>query len=59
MSKPQRTMLGYFALKYDFLKEGLFTFIQKLDKNRLKGIVNTVYNDTDARWDVIATALET
>jgi hypothetical protein len=58
MSKPQRTMLGYFALKYDFLKEGLFTFIQKLDKNRLKSIVNNVYDDTDENIEKYISELE-
>jgi hypothetical protein len=46
MEKPQRTMLGYFALKYGFLNDGLFTFIQKLPKDRLSSIVKQVYDDT-------------
>jgi hypothetical protein len=46
MDKPQRTMLGYFTLKYDLLNDGLFTFLQKLPKDRLSNIVNQVYDDT-------------
>jgi hypothetical protein len=46
MDKPQRTMLGYFALKYNLLNDGLFTFLQKLPKDRLSNIVNQVYDDT-------------
>jgi hypothetical protein len=47
MEKPQRAMVGYFALKYDLLKDGLFTFIQKLPQNRLIDIVRKVYDDTE------------
>jgi hypothetical protein len=58
MNKPQRTMLGYFALKYDLLKDGLFTFIEKLEKNRLKNIVNKVYEDTEENVEKYTSELE-
>jgi hypothetical protein len=46
MEKPQRAMMGYFALKYDLIDEGLFTFLQKIEKDKLKSIVTNVYDDT-------------
>lgn len=58
MEKPQRTMMGYFALKYDLLNDGLFTFIQKLDKSRIKNIVNHVYDDTSENIEKYAFELE-
>jgi hypothetical protein len=58
MNKPQRTMLGYFALKYDLLKDGLFTFIEKLEKNILKNIVNKVYEDTEENVEKYTSELE-
>ncbi len=46
MEKPQRAIMGYFALKYDLLKEGLFTFIQKTSKDRLQSSIEKVYDDS-------------
>lgn len=58
MEKPQRTMMGYFALKYDLLKDGLFTFIQKLEKDRIKNIIQRVYVDSDENVEKYASELE-
>jgi hypothetical protein len=58
MEKPQRTMMGYFALKYDLISEGLFTFIQTLSKDRLSSIVQKVYDDTDANIEKYTSELE-
>jgi hypothetical protein len=58
MQKPQRTMMGYFALKYDLLKDGLFTFIQQLEKDKLKSIVTNVYDDTFENIEKYTTQLE-
>jgi len=58
MQKAQRTMLGYFALKYDLLKDGLFTFIQRLEKDKLKSIVTNVYDDTFENIEKYTTQLE-
>ena len=35
MTKPHRSCMGYFSIKYDLLKDGLFSFIQKIDKQTL------------------------
>ena len=40
MEKSHRSTMGYFSIKYDLLKEGLFSFIQKINKNNL-------YNNVD------------
>jgi hypothetical protein len=58
MEKAQRTMLGYFALKYGFLNDGLFTFIQKLPKDRLSSIVKQVYDDTVENIEKYTSELE-
>lgn len=58
MEKVQRTMVGYFALKYDLLKDGLFTFIQKLEKDRLKNIIQRVYDDSEENIEKYASQLE-
>ena len=58
MEKPQRTMMAYFALKYDLLKDGLFTFIQKLEKDRIKNIIQRVYNDSDENIERYTSELE-
>ena len=58
MEKPQRAMLGYFALKYDLLKDGLFTFIQKLDTDRLRSIIKKVYDDLDENIEKYTSQLE-
>ena len=58
MEKPQRAIMGYFALKYDLLKEGMFTFIQKTSKNRLKSAIEQVYNDTNENINKYTSELE-
>jgi hypothetical protein len=58
MDKPQRTMLGYFALKHGLISEGLFTFIQSVSKDKLSSIVKKVYDDTDDDIEKYTTLLE-
>jgi len=58
MEKPQRAIMGYFALKYNLLKEGMFTFIQKTSKNRLKSAIEQVYNDTNENINKYTSELE-
>ena len=40
MEKSHRSTMGYFSIKYDLLQEGLFSFIQKINKDNL-------YNNVD------------
>ena len=35
MTKEHRSIMAYFSIKYDLLKDGLFSFIQKVDKEVL------------------------
>ena len=35
MTKEHRSIMAYFTIKYDLLKDGLFSFIQKIDKEVL------------------------
>jgi hypothetical protein len=58
MEKIQRVIMGYFALKYDLLKDGLFTFIQKLPKERLLNIIRKSYDDTDENIQKYTSELE-
>jgi hypothetical protein len=47
MEKAQRAIMGYFALKYDLLNDGMFTFVQKLPKDKLQNAIQKVYDDTN------------
>jgi hypothetical protein len=58
MEKLQRAMVGYFALKYDLISEGLFTFLQKISKDRLVDIVKKVYDDTNENIEKYTLQLE-
>jgi hypothetical protein len=58
MEKHQRTTLAYFALKHGLINEGLFTFIQTLPKDRLKSILQKVYDDTDENVEKYISQLE-
>lgn len=40
MTKEHRSIMAYFAIKYNLLKDGLFSFIQKIDKNILKSHIS-------------------
>ena len=58
MEKAQRAIIGYFALKYNLLKEGMFTFIQKTSKDRLKSAIQQIYNDTNENINKYTSELE-
>jgi hypothetical protein len=58
MEKPQRAMVGYFSLKYDLLNDGLFTFIQKISKDRLNSIIRKVYDDSEENIEKYTSQLE-
>ena len=45
MTKPHRSIMAYFAIKYDLLKDGLFSFIQKIDKNVLKAQITALIDN--------------
>jgi hypothetical protein len=40
MTKEHRSIMAYFAIKYDLLKNGMFSFIQKVDKNSLRSQIS-------------------
>jgi hypothetical protein len=58
MEKAQRAMMGYFALKYDLINEGLFTFLQKISKDRLTDIIQKVYDDNNENIEKYTLQLE-
>jgi hypothetical protein len=47
MEKPHRILAAYLALKYDLLKDGMFSFIQKLDYEKIKDIFDKTYQNID------------
>lgn len=47
MSKPHRMGLAYLAFKYNLLNEGLFSFIQKQNKELIKNNLNVFVDDID------------
>ena len=58
MEKIQRAIMGYFALKYNLVNEGLFTFLQKISKDKLSDIVRKMYDDTDENIEKYTSQLE-
>lgn len=58
MEKPQRTIMGYFALKYNLINDGLFTFLQKISKDKLRNIVEKIYDDTNENIEKYTLELE-
>jgi hypothetical protein len=50
MTKEHRATMSYFAIKYDLLKEGMFSFIQKLDKNTLYSQISKIINNPNEEY---------
>jgi hypothetical protein len=50
MSKPHRSIMGYFFIKYDLLKEGLFSFIQKINKDNLHNNINRLVKNPNIEY---------
>ena len=50
MEKPHRAAIGYFAMKYDLLKEGKFSFIQKNSSEKLLGALGKVIKNIESNY---------
>jgi hypothetical protein len=50
MEKAHRVAMGYFSIKHDLLKDGEFSFIQKLDKEKLLASVSDVVKNVDKNY---------
>jgi hypothetical protein len=50
MEKMHRATMGYFSIKYDLLKDGLFSFIQKVTKQNLKDNVNCLIENPNLEY---------
>jgi hypothetical protein len=50
MTKEHRATMAYFAIKYDLLKEGMFSFIQKLDKNTLYSQISKIIKNPNEEY---------
>ena len=42
MTKEHRSTMAYFAIKYDLLNEGKFSFLQKIDKNTITAQISKI-----------------
>jgi len=49
MMKMHRSTMAYLAIKYDLLKEGLFSFIEKINKNSLKSQISQLVENPDEK----------
>lgn len=50
MEKAHRAAIGYFAMKYDLLKEGKFSFIQKNSSEKLLGALGKVIKNIESNY---------
>ena len=50
MTKEHRVCMSYFAIKYDLLKEGLFSFIQKIDKYTLTAQISKLIENPNKEY---------
>lgn len=50
MIKSHRAAMGYFAIKHNLLKDGLFSFIQKTDKERLYSHISSIIDNPDKQY---------
>ena len=46
MMKSHRVMVAYFAVKYNLLEDGIFSFLQELSSDQIKSTLNYYSNDT-------------
>lgn len=58
MTKEHRSTMAYFAIKYDLLKDGMFSFIQKIDKDSLRAqIAKLIENPNEEYIETIESIL--
>lgn len=50
MTKEHRSTMSYFSIKYDLLKDGLFSFIQKIDKETLKSQISKIIDNPNKEY---------
>lgn len=50
MVKKHRSIMAYFAIKYDLLKEGMFSFIEKIDKNALYSYISELIQNPNEEY---------
>ena len=50
MDKSHRSTMGYFSIKYDLLQEGLFSFIQKINKDNLYRNVDSLIKNPNMEY---------
>lgn len=50
MEKSHRSTMGYFSIKYDLLQEGLFSFIQKINKDNLYNNIDSLIKNPNMEY---------
>ena len=50
MTKPHRSVMSYFAIKYDLLKDGLFSFVQKIDKQTITSQISKLIDNPNKEY---------
>lgn len=50
MTKEHRSSMAYFSIKYDLLNEGMFSFIQKLDKQTLTSQISKIIENPNVEY---------
>lgn len=50
MTKEHRSIMAYFAIKYDLLKNGLFSFIQKISKENLTSQISKLIKNPNKEY---------
>jgi hypothetical protein len=50
MDKSHRSTMGYFSIKYDLLQEGLFSFIQKINKDSLYRNIDSLIKNPNMEY---------
>ena len=50
MEKSHRSTMGYFSIKYDLLQEGLFSFVQKINKDNLYNNIDSLIKNPNMEY---------
>ncbi len=50
MEKSHRSIMGYFSIKYDLLKDGLFSFVQKINKSTLYTHISSIIKNPNNEY---------
>lgn len=50
MTKTHRSTMAYFAIKYNLLTDGLFSFIQKIDKQTLSSEISKIIENPEKEY---------